>query len=182
MFDIVVLVVVGVPALLGLWKGLARQAAGLAGVAAGYVIAVKFYGPLSAKFLTGFRPATGNVISFLAIFVACIIAASIIGRISGKLMGNAGLGIVNRVGGGLLGGAKGYLVVSVAVMMMIAFMPANAGVFKSSGTMKYIRPVAGLMSRLAPKSIRTRYEEKAARMGGHPVYKAPVLEETAQSS
>jgi membrane protein required for colicin V production len=165
MFDIIVLTVVGVLALLGLWKGLVRQVVGLAGVAAGYVVAMKFYGPLAAKSLAGFRPATGNVISFLAIFIACIVAASIVGWIAGKLMGAAGLGILNRVGGGILGGAKGCLIVSVAVMMLIAFMPPNSSVFKGSGTMNYIQPIAGIVSRLAPKNIRTRYEEKAARMG-----------------
>ena len=165
MFDIIVLAVVGVLTLLGLWKGLVRQIVGLAGVAAGYVIATKFYGPLAAKFLTGFRPATGNVISFLTIFIACIIAASIIGWIAGKFMSTAGLGILNRIGGGILGGAKGCLIVSVVVMMLIAFMPPSSGVFKGSRTMKYIQPMAGMVSRLAPKNISTRYGEKAARMG-----------------
>lgn len=167
-FDIIVLGVIGVLALRGLWKGLARQAVGLAGVAAGYVIAMRFYRPLASKFLTDFRPAMGNVISFFAIFIACIITASIIGWIAGRLMSTAGLGILNRIGGGILGGAKGCLIVSVAVMMLIAFMPPHSSVFKGSGTMKYIQPIAGMVSRLAPKNIRTRYEEKAARMGRLP--------------
>ena len=138
MFDIIVLAVVGVLTLLGLWKGLVRQAVGLAGVAAGYMTAMKFYGPLAARFLTGFRPsALGHVISFLAVFIACIIAASIIGWIARKLIGTAGLGILNRVGGGILGGAKGCLIVSIAVMMLIAFMPPHSGIFKGSGTIKY---------------------------------------------
>jgi len=165
MFDIIVLAVVGVLTLLGLWKGLVRQIVGLAGVVAAYAIAMKFYGPLAAKYLTGFHQATGNIISFLAIFIACIIAASIIGWIAGKLMSTAGLGILNRIGGGILGGVKGCLIVSIAVMMMVAFLPPNSGVFKGARTMKYIRPMADIVSRLAPESISTRYEEKAAKMG-----------------
>ncbi len=164
MFDIAVLAVVAVLTLLGLWKGLVRQIVGLAGVAAGYVIATKFYGPLAAKFLTGFRPATGRVISFLAIFIACIIAASIIGWIAEKLMNTAGLGILNRIGGGILGAVKGYLIVSVVVMMMVSFLPLHSGVFKGSRTMKYIQPMAGIVSRFAPESISKRYEERAAKM------------------
>jgi membrane protein required for colicin V production len=164
MFDIVVLVVVVVLTLLGLWKGLVRQIVGLAGVAAGYVIATKFYGPLAAKFLTGFRPATGRVISFLTIFIACIIAASIIGWIAEKLMNTADLGILNRIGGGILGAAKGYLIVSVAVVMMVSFLPLHSGVFEGSRTMKYIQPMAGIVSRFAPESISKRYEERAAKM------------------
>ena len=166
MFDVIVLAVVGLSTLLGLWKGMVRQVVGLAGVVGGYMLAMKFYGPLATRFLTGFRPATGVVISFLVIFIACIIAASIIGWIAEKLMGSAGLGFLNRVGGGILGGAKGCLIVSVAVMMLIAFLPPN-GIFKDSGTMKYIQPITDMVSRFAPKSIRTRYDEKAVKMG-HP--------------
>ncbi len=161
MFDIIVLALVGILTLFGLWKGLVRQVVGLAGVAAGYLIAMKFHGPLAARFLTGFRPAMGSVIGFLVIFIACIIAASIIGWIAGVLIGTAGLGILNRVGGGILGGAKGCLIVSVVVMMLIAFLPPNSSFFKGSGTMKYIRPIAGMVSRFAPKNIRMRYEERS---------------------
>jgi membrane protein required for colicin V production len=160
-FDIIVLGVVGVLMLRGLWKGLARQLLGLAGVAAGYVMAMRFCGPLASMFLTGFRPAMGNIISFFAIFIACIITVSIIGWIAGKLTSTAGPGILNRIGGGILGGMKGCLIVSVAVMMLIAFMPPHSSVFKGSRTMKYIQPIAGVASRLAPKNIRTRYKEKA---------------------
>ncbi len=165
MFDIIVLAVVGVAALFGLWKGLVRQVVGLLGVAAGYVAAMKFSGPLAAKFLTGFSPATGHVISFFAIFIACVIASSIFGSIMGKLVGGTGLGILNKVGGGLLGGLKGCLVIAVATMLLIAFLPPNTGVLKGSRTMKYIQPMADMISKVAPASIRITYEEKAAKMG-----------------
>jgi membrane protein required for colicin V production len=165
MFDIIVLALVGVLILRGLLKGLARQIAGLAGIAAGYVVAMKFYLPLATKFLTGFRPATSHVVSFLAIFIACIVAASIIGSIVGRLMSAAGLGILNRIGGGLLGGIKGCLIVAVVTMMLIAFEPPGSGVLKGSRTMKYIRPMAGMVSKVAPQSVRTKYEEKVAKRG-----------------
>ena len=112
-FDIIVLGVIGVLTIRGLWKGLARQVVGLAGVAAGYVMAMRLCGPLASKFLTGFRPAMGNIISFFAIFIACIIAASIIGRIAGKLMRTAGLGILNRIGGG---NNQGYILSGMSSM------------------------------------------------------------------
>ena len=79
-------------------------------------------------------------------------------------MNTAGLGILNRIGGGILGGVKGYLIVSVVVMMMVSFLPPHSGVFKGSRTMKYIRPMAGMVSRFAPESISKRYEERAAKM------------------
>jgi membrane protein required for colicin V production len=165
MFDIIVLVVVGALAFFGLWRGVARQVVGIAGIAAGYVVATRLYGPLSAKVLSGFRPATGHVIGFLAIFFACVIAASIIGWIARIRRGAAGPGVLNRIGGMILGAVKGCLIVSIVVVMMVAFLPSHGGLFKGSRAMKYLRPMVGIVSRLAPKNIRTRYDKKAAKMG-----------------
>jgi membrane protein required for colicin V production len=165
MVDIIVLVVVGALAFFGLWRGVARQVVGIAGIAAGYVVATRLYGPLAAKFLSGFRPATGHVIGFLVIFFACIVAVSIIGWIARIRWGAAGPGILSRIGGGILGAAKGCLIVSIAVVMTVAFLPSHGGLFKGSRSMKYLQPMTGIVSRLAPENIRTRYDKKAARMG-----------------
>lgn len=165
MFDIIVVGVVGVMTLLGLWKGLVRQVVGLAGVIVAYAVAMKFYGPLAAKFLTDLHPATGGIISFIVVFIVCIIAASLVGWMIESLAGAAGLGILNRIGGGILGGAKGYLVVSIIAMMLIAFLPLNNDIFKGSRTMKYIKPMARVVSKFAPKSTGRKYDEKAAGMG-----------------
>lgn len=80
-------------------------------------------------------------------------------------MSSAGLGILNRIGGGLLGGVKGYFIVAVVTMLLIALLPASSGVLKGSRTMKYIKPMAGMISKAAPGSIRIKYEEKEAKMG-----------------
>jgi membrane protein required for colicin V production len=165
MVDIVVLVVVGALVFFGLWRGLARQVVGIAGIAAGYIVATSLYGPLSAKFLSGFRPATGHVIGFLAVFFACIVGVSIIGWIAGISRGIAGPGILSRIGGGILGAVKGCLIVSIAVVMMVAFLPSHGDLFKGSRAMKYLRPMAGIVSRLAPHNIRTRYDKGVAKMG-----------------
>lgn len=165
MFDVIVMAAVGVLTLLGLWKGLVRQVVGLVGIAAGYVLAVKFSGPLAVKLLSRFHPVTGHVIGFLAIFLACVIAASLVGWTIGRLMSSAGLGILNRIGGGLLGGVKGCVIVAVVTMLLIAFLPSNSGVLAGSRTMKYIQPMAGMISKIAPQSIKMKYDEKAAKMG-----------------
>jgi membrane protein required for colicin V production len=163
MFDIVVLAVVGLSILRGIWKGLIRQVVGLVGVAAGYIMAMHFHATLAGRFLKGFSPVTGHIIAFLGIFIACIMAASIVGWMIGRAMNIVGLGILNRIGGALLGGAKGCLIVAVAVIMLIAFLPPDNGVFKGSRTVKYIQPMAGLISTVAPKSIKAKYDQKVTK-------------------
>lgn len=165
MFDIIALAVAGLSVLLGLWKGLIRQVVGLAGVMAGYMIAMHFYESVAARYLKGFTPATGHIIAFLCIFIACIIAASIVGWVVGRVMNIAGLGILNRIGGAVLGGAKGCFILAIAVMMLVAFLPRENGVFKSSRTIRYIQPMAQLISTVAPKNIKTKYDQKTGKAG-----------------
>jgi membrane protein required for colicin V production len=158
-FDIAVVVAVGGLTLLGLFKGMVKQLVALAGVVAGYMAAMRFCEPAS-RFLTSFRPGTAKVISFVAIFFACIFCAHIIAWAVGKLFGISGLGFLNRIGGGLVGFFKGWVIVSLVVMILIAFLPANSSIFKGSSAIKYILPVTGVMKNIAPEDVRARYNEK----------------------
>jgi membrane protein required for colicin V production len=164
MFDVVVLAVIGILALSGLWKGLVRQVVGLLGLVLGFTVAMKFYALFATRFLPGFRPATGNLIGFLIILVGCMIAASLVGWIIGKVLSAAGLGAMNRIAGGLVGAAKGYFAVAAVTMMLIAFLPTNSPVLRDSRSIGYIEPMARVISKLAPKSIRAKYEEKADKL------------------
>ncbi len=164
MFDLIVLIVVGLLTLRGLWEGLVRQVIGLAGAIAGYVIAMKYSEPLAAKFLTGFRLFTGHVIAFVVIFIVCIIVASLLARIAGKLLSLAGLGILNRLGGGLLGFLKGCFIFAVLTMLLVAFLSPDSSFLKGPGTLKYLQPMAEMVSDYAPKSVKIKYDENARKM------------------
>ena len=162
-FDIVVVAVVGGLTVLGLWKGLVKQLVALAGVVAGYMIAMRFYGPVSG-FLTSFRPGTAKVISFVIIFVACILCAHLLGYAAGKLLGISGLGFLNRVGGGLVGFVKGCVIVSLVVFIWIAFLPENNNLFKGSSTIRYILPAVEVMKNTTPADLKARYNEKVKKL------------------
>jgi membrane protein required for colicin V production len=165
MFDIMIIAIFSISILLGLWKGLIRQIVGFVGVVAGYMVAVHFYAPFTTRFLRGFSPAIGHIIAFLAIFVACIMVASLVGWLIGKVVNLTGLGILDRIGGALLGATKGGFIVATAVMVLIIFLPPDNGLFKGSRTMKYTLPVTGLLSSFAPKPMKAKYDQKVAKIG-----------------
>jgi membrane protein required for colicin V production len=162
-FDIAVVVVVGGLTVLGFFKGMVKQLVALAGVVAGYMIAMRFYEPAS-HFFTSFRPGTAKVISFIAIFAVCIICAHIIGELVGKLFGISGLGFLNRIGGGLVGFLKGCVIVCLAAMVVIAFHPANSSLFKGSSTIKYILPVVEVMKGISPEDVTARYNKEVEKV------------------
>jgi membrane protein required for colicin V production len=162
-FDIAVVLVVGGLTVLGFFKGMVKQLVALAGVVAGYMMAMRFYEPAS-HFFTSFRPGTAKVISFIAIFAVCIVCAHIIGELVGKLFGISGLGLLNRIGGGLVGFLKGCVIVSLAAMAVIAFHPTNNTLFKGSSTIKYILPVVEVMKSISPEDVKSRYNKEVEKV------------------
>jgi membrane protein required for colicin V production len=161
-FDIIVLAVIGILTIAGLLSGMVKQLFGLAGVIGGYMLAMKYY-QFCSKYLMSFHPGTARALSFIAIFLACIILAHIIGWLVGKFVTTTGLGFLNRIGGGLLGFVKGCLIVCVAVMVLNAFLPADTGFFKKSHTIKYIHRVTALFKKVTREEIKMKYEEKVGK-------------------
>jgi membrane protein required for colicin V production len=155
--DIVIIAVVALLVLRGFWKGLIRQILGIAGAIAAFIVAIKFSGTMAAKFLTGFQPTTGYIVMFLAIFVACMIVVSLLAALIGKLMSAVGLGFFNRLSGAILGGAKGYFIVAAVVLVLVAFLPPKSGLLTESKTVKFVYPMADIISRFAPLSVGSKY-------------------------
>jgi membrane protein required for colicin V production len=158
-FDIIVLVVVGTLTIIGFYNGMVRQLFGLAGFVAGYILAMRYYQQCSG-FLTSFHPGTARAISFIAIFLACILAAHIIGWLVGRFFNISGLGFLNRIGGGFLGFLKGCLIVSLIVLVVTASDSAKSSFFKKSHTVKYVLPVASILKKVTREDIKAKYNEK----------------------
>jgi membrane protein required for colicin V production len=99
----------------GFWKGLFAEAASLVALLAGLFIAVKF-SQLTANILEGNLsddPATAGVIAFAITFLAVVIAIILLGKVFTKLADLSGLGIFNRILGGVFGFLRMALMLSV---------------------------------------------------------------------
>jgi len=158
-FDIIVLAVVGILTIIGFWKGMVRQIFGLVGVIAGYGLAMRFYLP-GSKYLTGIHPGAAKAISFIAIFLACILLAHIIGYIVGRLFKISKLGFINRIGGGFLGFLKGCVIIAVVVMVLTTFLSPDNRFFRKSSTIKYILAVTAVLKKVTRGDIKAKYDEK----------------------
>lgn len=158
-FDIAALSIVGLTVALGLWKGLAVQVFGLAGLILGYILSVKYY-LYAAGLLPDISQGTARIIGFLAIFIGCIIAAFILGRLMEKLLKFAGLGWANRLFGGVLGLLKGTLIVSVILVILVAFLPSDSRLMKQSVTIPYLVSVTKVFGAAIPEEIKTKYKSR----------------------
>ena len=158
-FDIIVVAIIGIVTIIGFWKGMVKQIFGLLGVIAGYILAVRFYHPFS-KSLPIIHPGIARVVSFIAIFLACMLIAHLIGWGIGRFFAKSKLGFLNRIGGGFLGFLKGCILVAVLVTVLTTFLSANNSLFKKSSTMKYIRLVTTVLKKVTREDIKAKYEEK----------------------
>lgn len=153
MVDVIVLTIIAVLTIIGLWKGVVKQFFRLLGIVAGYIPAVKFYRPGSG-FLTGIYPGIARAVSIVTVFLAGMIAAHLIGWAVGRRLSISQPGFVSRIGGGFLGFLKGCITVSIMVMLINAYLPGDARLFKNSSTIGYIRIVTGALKKVTRADIK----------------------------
>lgn len=158
-FDVLALSVIGLAAAMGLWKGLVVQVFGLAGLILGYILSVKYYLKVAGLF-PDINPGTARIAAFLTIFIACIISAYVLGRVLEKLLKIAGLGWANRIMGGLLGLAKGALIMTVIMVVLVAFLPSGSRVLRESITIPYLVGVTKIFGIAIPGEIKEKYKSR----------------------
>jgi membrane protein required for colicin V production len=111
--DIIIVIIVLIPAFTGFRKGFMRKVLGIAGIAAGFILAVKFYSDVSAILSPVIKesPTLVNVISFLLI-VALIYAGAVwLARFMSDI--SPGTEMLNKLLGVTLGLVQGVIISSV---------------------------------------------------------------------
>lgn len=139
--------------------GFFREAFGLAGLIAGYLVAAWQYRRL-ANWLDPIikQPWLAEIGSFLVIFFGVMLVAFLAGLLARWLMKEAGLTTMDRVLGGVLGFVKGCLVVAIVMVAMAVFAPAARWVQRSQLAPYFL--VAGRAAIwLAPADLRHRFEQ-----------------------
>lgn len=116
-FDYAVLAIVGFSVLLSVIRGLVREVLALAGWVVAFVVASLFAEDAAALVS---RDVPGEalplLVGFAGVFLAVLIAMSLLAIVASKLVKSAGLGMEDRVLGGVFGLVRGLLVVMVLVL------------------------------------------------------------------
>ena len=116
--DIAVAVIVGLSVLLSVIRGLVREVLALAA----WVVAFLSANLLAAKAAPWLPDSIPTeelklMTGFICVFVAVLIAMSVLAILASKLVKSAGLGLEDRLLGGAFGLARGLLVVMVIVLL-----------------------------------------------------------------
>ena len=116
-FDYAVLAILGLSFLVGVLRGLMRELISLAGWIAAFVLATLFSGEAARWMPESLGPLLAGLLAFLAVFVGVLLVALFAGLIVSLLVRAAGLGLADRMLGGVFGLVRGVVILLVAVML-----------------------------------------------------------------
>ncbi len=111
----------------GLWKGLITELAGLVSLFIGIFIAIKFSGYVGT-FLAGKmeNPKYISMTAFAITFIGVVVGIILLAKVFTKLVSLSGLGLLNRILGGVFGCMKMVLILSVSLNFFLKLNATNA--------------------------------------------------------
>jgi membrane protein required for colicin V production len=140
--DIIIFCILGLLIINGIRKGFILSLASLIALILGIWVAVHFSGFMSAFLNKTFHPS-GNwltILSFALTFLLIVIGVILIAKLLEKVVKTVGLGLANRVIGGLFGLLKGILGVSVILFFLIHFDPKEKLITHKTKETSYCYP------------------------------------------
>jgi membrane protein required for colicin V production len=155
--DWIILLVILISVIQAASSGFFQEAFGIAGLVVGYLVAAWQYRSLGGHFVADINSHwLGEIVAFLAIFIGVMILAGILGKIVRWIVKEAGLNVVDRFFGGVLGLIRGGLLVAIVLVSMTAFTPGSRWLTQSS-LAPYFLVVGRAAIWVAPAELRQRF-------------------------
>lgn len=151
--DVAFLAILGLFLLRGLFRGLVEEVAGLVGVIGGVYLANKHnteMAPYIHKVVAD--NAWVGILSYVLIFLAVLILVALVARMLRSILAVTFASWLDHVAGGLAGGAKGLLICSVLLALLMHFLP-DAQFVKESRVIPYLSEITTLVRGYLPKQI-----------------------------
>jgi membrane protein required for colicin V production len=122
--DWAIVLVVALAVVGGLTQGFFRSFCSLGGLVLGLALAAWKY-PIVAAPLNRIvhSEEIADIIGFLLIAVLIMLVAGILGNVLSKTLHSIGLGCLDRIAGGIFGFFQGVLLVTLAILVTVAFYP-----------------------------------------------------------
>jgi membrane protein required for colicin V production len=142
-FDIIVYSILGLSVIFSLFKGFVKEIFSLLSYLGGYLMASKYQGVFS-KVLMESIPSQpiSKIIAFTAIYILTAIIISLMGRVvRGFIMSASQLSGFDRLAGGIVGFAKGLIIVVALIFPLQYFPEVGKKIMKDSQTAPHLAKV-----------------------------------------
>ena len=120
--DIVLIVVIGIAAFIGLRKGIIKMALILAGLIVGIVVAGRYYASFSQYLPFISSPTWAKVAAFTIIFIGIMMIAALLARLLESTASAIMMGWANRLVGAILGFILGALFCGVILAVWAKYI------------------------------------------------------------
>jgi membrane protein required for colicin V production len=120
--DIVLIVIIVIPTLIGLKTGIIKTVLSLAGVIVGIILAGNYYVELSEKLPFISEANVAKIVAFVIILIGVMIVAGIAASFLKKLVSAVLLGWVNRLGGAVFGFVLGAIFCGALLTIWVKFL------------------------------------------------------------
>jgi len=153
--DTVLIALLLISVLLGLWRGLLREAFSLAGWIAACLLA-----PIWSRvvidlipFFDGASDTTKELAGLVVVFLGVLVIAAILGRIFSKAASMAGLGIPDRLMGAVFGLLRGLLFLLLIVFAVKLSPWHDQPVWRQATTVEWLEQALALLKPALPQKI-----------------------------
>lgn len=148
--DIVFILILAGSVVYSVYRGMVKEVFSLSSIAMGYLAAVNYNLPVSLYASKVLNPAISRWVSFAAIFAIVWIAVILIGKVIQKVISvSVTLSVVDRAAGGVIGAAKGALILSLAILLLSAFS-FTKGYISKSFTARYVIAISKTVIGVSP--------------------------------
>jgi len=157
LLDIIVLAVIGISILLGVVKGLVREVLSLAAWVMAF-LAANLAAPEVARLLPqGLASDEIRLLAgFAVVFVLVLIGLSVLSMMASKLVKIAGLGMADRLLGGVFGLLRGALVVTILVLLAGLTSLPRQPVWRNAILVPMLEASAGYVKTWLPAELSKR--------------------------
>lgn len=152
--DYVILALIGLSAIIGLFRGFVREALSLVTWGVAIWVALSF-SPLAATYLEPYleTPSLRHIAAFAGLFITTLIAGAIINSLISLLVRKSGIGGTDRFLGLVFGVARGVLVVAILVLLAgLTPLPEDPW-WQESELMPYFEEMATTLRGFLPEDI-----------------------------
>ena len=130
--DIVIIVAIVVPTLIGLRIGMIKAALSLAGLIVGVIVAGRYYLPLSEQLSFISQESVAKIAAFIIILVGILVIAGVLARLLKWTASVMMLGWVNHLGGAVFGLLLGAIFCGALLAIWVKFLGVTEAITESN--------------------------------------------------
>ena len=130
--DIVIIILIAIPTLIGLKNGIIKAVLSLAGLIIGVILAGQYHGALAQQLTFISQANLANIVAFAIIVLGMMIIASVIAAWLKWIVSAVMLGWVNRLGGAIFGFLLGAIFCGALLATWAKFLGVSGPIAESA--------------------------------------------------